>query len=43
MIVLPTGYPDAFNTAEELIKFITMVIFTVSGQHAAVNNPQVTN
>uniref|UniRef100_A0A674N9N1 Uncharacterized protein n=1 Tax=Takifugu rubripes TaxID=31033 RepID=A0A674N9N1_TAKRU len=25
-----TGFPEAFTTAEELIKFLTMVIFTVS-------------
>uniref|UniRef100_H2VCF5 Uncharacterized protein n=1 Tax=Takifugu rubripes TaxID=31033 RepID=H2VCF5_TAKRU len=35
-----TGFPEAFTTAEELIKFLTMVIFTVSAQHSAVNNPQ---
>ncbi|XP_035535059.1 hydroperoxide isomerase ALOXE3-like [Morone saxatilis] len=32
--------PACFNTVEEVIKFITMVIFTVTGQHAAVNNGQ---
>lgn len=36
-----TGFPEAFTTAEDLIKFLTMVIFTVSAQHSAVNNPQV--
>uniref|UniRef100_A0A673ACR3 Si:dkey-17e16.9 n=1 Tax=Sphaeramia orbicularis TaxID=375764 RepID=A0A673ACR3_9TELE len=32
--------PDSFNTVEEVIKFITMIIFYSSGQHAAVNNGQ---
>uniref|UniRef100_A0A673ABA7 Si:dkey-17e16.9 n=1 Tax=Sphaeramia orbicularis TaxID=375764 RepID=A0A673ABA7_9TELE len=36
-----TGVPDSFNTVEEVIKFITMIIFYSSGQHAAVNNGQV--
>uniref|UniRef100_A0A3Q0RJV7 Si:dkey-17e16.9 n=1 Tax=Amphilophus citrinellus TaxID=61819 RepID=A0A3Q0RJV7_AMPCI len=35
-----SGSPACFNTVEEVIKFITMVIFTVSVQHAAVNNGQ---
>ncbi|XP_071771918.2 hydroperoxide isomerase ALOXE3-like [Centroberyx gerrardi] len=35
-----TGIPTSFQTVEELIKFITMVIFRVTGQHAAVNNGQ---
>ena len=41
MMVLPTGFPESFHTVEEVIKFITMVIFTVTAQHAAVNNGQV--
>uniref|UniRef100_A0A3B5QU52 Hydroperoxide isomerase ALOXE3-like n=1 Tax=Xiphophorus maculatus TaxID=8083 RepID=A0A3B5QU52_XIPMA len=35
-----TGFPSCFNTIEEVAKFITMVIFRVSAQHAAVNNGQ---
>uniref|UniRef100_A0A3Q2NMZ8 Arachidonate epidermal lipoxygenase 3 n=1 Tax=Fundulus heteroclitus TaxID=8078 RepID=A0A3Q2NMZ8_FUNHE len=35
-----SGFPSCFNTMEEVVKFITMVIFRVSAQHAAVNNGQ---
>ncbi|XP_060947566.1 hydroperoxide isomerase ALOXE3-like isoform X2 [Limanda limanda] len=35
-----SGFPDCFHSIEELIRFITVVIFTVSAQHAAVNNGQ---
>ncbi|KAM3603619.1 uncharacterized protein V6R79_026010 [Siganus canaliculatus] len=35
-----SGFPESFNTVQEVTKFTTMVIFTVTGQHAAVNNGQ---
>ncbi|KAK9531515.1 hypothetical protein VZT92_010936 [Zoarces viviparus] len=35
-----SGFPASFDTVEEVIKFITMLIFTVTGQHAAVNSGQ---
>ncbi|CAG03588.1 unnamed protein product [Tetraodon nigroviridis] len=35
-----SGFPENFRTSEELIKFLSMIIFTVSAQHSAVNNPQ---
>ncbi|XP_054475058.1 hydroperoxide isomerase ALOXE3-like [Anoplopoma fimbria] len=35
-----SGCPASFQTVKEVIKFITMVIFTVTAQHAAVNNGQ---
>ncbi|XP_068198242.1 hydroperoxide isomerase ALOXE3-like [Antennarius striatus] len=34
------GFPACFHTTKEVIKFITMMIFTVTVQHAAVNNGQ---
>ncbi|XP_036789712.1 hydroperoxide isomerase ALOXE3-like [Oncorhynchus mykiss] len=35
-----TGIPHSFSLMTELIKFLTMVIFTVTVQHAALNNGQ---
>jgi len=35
-----SGFPECFHCVEEVIKFITMVIFTVTAQHSAVNDGQ---
>uniref|UniRef100_A0A4W5NZ33 Si:dkey-17e16.9 n=1 Tax=Hucho hucho TaxID=62062 RepID=A0A4W5NZ33_9TELE len=35
-----SGIPQRFDTVKEVIKFITMVIFTVSAQHSAVSMGQ---
>nr|XP_046229882.1 hydroperoxide isomerase ALOXE3-like [Scatophagus argus] len=35
-----SGFPESFHAVSEVTKFITMVIFTATGQHSAVNNGQ---
>uniref|UniRef100_A0A671WXM6 Si:dkey-17e16.9 n=1 Tax=Sparus aurata TaxID=8175 RepID=A0A671WXM6_SPAAU len=35
-----SGFPASFHTVKEVTKFITLVIFTSTAQHAAVNNGQ---
>ncbi|XP_048475966.1 polyunsaturated fatty acid lipoxygenase ALOX15B-like [Rhincodon typus] len=35
-----SGFPMAFQTKADLTKYLTMVIFTCSGRHAAVNTGQ---
>ncbi|KAM9355673.1 hydroperoxide isomerase ALOXE3-like [Pholidichthys leucotaenia] len=34
------GFPESFYTVKEVVKFVTMVIFTVTAQHAALNSGQ---
>ncbi|XP_055080638.1 polyunsaturated fatty acid lipoxygenase ALOX15B-like [Periophthalmus magnuspinnatus] len=36
-----TGIPQSFSTVDEVVKFVTVVIFTSSAQHSAVNTGQL--
>ncbi|XP_024865427.1 hydroperoxide isomerase ALOXE3-like isoform X3 [Kryptolebias marmoratus] len=40
-LLMDLGFPHFFSLALELTDFVTMVIFTASAQHAAVNNSQL--
>ncbi|XP_041814301.1 arachidonate 12-lipoxygenase, 12R-type-like isoform X2 [Chelmon rostratus] len=35
-----SGFPACFHAVKDVVKFITMVIFSMTAQHAAVNNGQ---
>lgn len=40
---LCTEFPKSLKTREELTEYLTVVVFTASAQHAAVNFGQVSN
>ncbi len=41
MLPMFTEFPNSLKTREQLVEYLTVVIFTASAQHAAVNFGQV--
>lgn len=39
--ILPAEFPKSLKTREELTEYLTIIVFTASAQHAAVNFGQV--
>lgn len=37
----PSGFPQSFQTKSQVSKFVTMIVFSCSALHAAVNFSQV--